>query len=143
MKDVVLKEYVRKEITNRNGKRQLVPVGTLTAECYDGEIMVGYSQCHTKLDNYDKEYGVFLARNRAPILADRLALMEVESEGSTWYLIDPKPLAQTDYEEIHKARMFPSAIMGALPGFLVRCEKYFKQGKLTPWAAKIRAAMGA
>jgi hypothetical protein len=144
MADVCLKEYVRKEIKNRNGVRQLTPVGILYACVENGEILVGYAKQNRKLDKfYDKEEMVRIALERAHILAYRLRNMEVAEQGSTWFLAEPEPIEVTDYEEIHKARVFPYDIMDALPAFLVRCEKYFQQAKLTPWAAKIRAAMVA
>jgi len=160
MADVCLKEYVRKSIKNRNGVRQLTPVGILYACVENGEILVGYAKQNQKKEKifnehgevvstrklertYNKEEMVRIATERAYTLAHRLEGMEVAEEGSTWFLADPKAIEVTDYEELHKARVFPYDIMDALPAFLVRCEKYFQQARLTPWAAKIRAAMVA
>ena len=142
MAEVCLRENVRgKGKPNRNGVRQLVPIARLWACCENGKILVGYAKLHQGKDKDNENFGLFIAEGRAYTLDYRLEdlSLRVDSKGFAFVqlgVIDPK--TGKDRE-----RAFPFAVQKALPAFLVRCEKYFKQGKLTGWAALVRQAMAA
>ena len=131
-----LKEHVRVlGKVNRKGERQLVPVGTLVAYVDNGEVLVGYSKVNTtKKDKFYPENGVDLAEIRAVILKYRLEGfgIRVDRGGFAFVNVDTEPV---------KERIFPYAIQKALPAFLVRCEKYFKNTPLVKWAALVRQVM--
>ena len=131
-----LKEHVRVlGKVNRKGERQLVPVGTLVAFVDNGEVLVGYSKVNTtKKDKFYPENGVDLAEIRAVALKYRLEDfgVRVDKRGFAFVNVNTVPTRE---------RIFPYAIQFALPAFLLRCEKYFKDTPLVEWAALVRAAM--
>lgn len=131
MADVCLKEYVRKTKVDRNGKRYPVVVGEMWACCDEhGVIQIGFAKWHPGKDAFDKEFMHTVAMERAYAWKNRMKTvnMVTQRKDGTWYLHDTE---QFDYYE------FPYAIQKALPKFLVRCAKYFKQGNLPEWAATV------
>jgi hypothetical protein len=143
MENKVLKETLRgKGKPNRNNERQLVPVANLWATCVGEKIIVGWAKRHAELDPNTPYTGEYIAEGRAYTLDHRLDGwgLRVDEHGFTF--VDP-----TRYDPkttgMRVERTFPYVIQKALPAFLVRCEKYFKQGKLTNWAALVRASLPA
>lgn len=60
--DEVLKEkYLLKYERDKHGR----PVGVVVAFKKNGEVLVGWSRCHTKLEPFDKHIGINKALNRA------------------------------------------------------------------------------
>lgn len=115
-KIVELKQYIRRRKGGQNIRvgvmyGQVVPDGS-------GEIAVGFSLC-SKTDVFCPIHGEEIAFDRSLTYLDRAPYESfVDVDGAVWIEKD----------------LIPESIKTELAVFIGRCERFFKDHKLVPWA---------
>ena len=128
-----IKEFVREEIKNRNGKRVIEVTGALfaTLDPEDGTLLISYAKLHRQLDQPSKSFENMVLEDRAQVWKYRLANDRV------LFYKGQLTFVRTVGDEIISEKRIPYAVTQVLPLFIRRAQRYFQGAPLVSWAGKV------
>ena len=128
-----IKEFVREEVKNRNGKRVIEVTGALfaTLDPEDGTLLISYAKLHRKLDQPSKGFQKWMLEDRAWRWKYRLAYDKV------LFYKGQLTIIRKVGDEIVSEKRIPYAVTQVLPLFIRRAQRYFQNAPLVSWAAQV------
>lgn len=131
-----IKEFVREEIKNRNGKRVVEVTGALyaTLDPEDGTLLISYAKLHRDLDQPCKNFQNTMLEDRAQVWKYRLA-----NDKAVFYKGQITFIRKVG-EDIISEKRIPYAVTQVLPLFIRRAQRYFQGAPLVSWAVQVLEA---
>jgi 5S rRNA maturation endonuclease (ribonuclease M5) len=130
------KVYVPIKITNPILKKKSnQKKGILFADSNEGQIIVGFSLCHSKEDKFD----YIKKKKRLPGLGIKIA----KERARKWAEIQGYKIKNfgTQIPPDFSGVVIPKTIAEQLPEFLESCNKYYKEENLVPWASHFLSSL--
>ena len=142
-------KYIVKYVFNKNGKKIGTIVGFTTQDYpeLENQVCIGFSLCSLKFDDFNKEIGKNIARERGIKWSNR-ELYKITGPSSKYCDVYSKEkyistkqyflTLDKDYAanitDPEKIVFIHQSIFKELKKFIPRCKVYFKDKKLPKWA---------